>query len=70
MPGCSTELSSSRLQFDIKNRRHFLKRVKYEGVTPQQLYVGSVIVVYTRQLRLIDYGDEFTRKTLEARSER
>eukprot|EP00775_Hariotina_reticulata_P006258 gene6258-6496_t len=56
--------------FDIKNRRHFLKRVKYEGVTPQQLYVGSTVLIYSRQLRLVDYGDEATQLANEGRSER
>jgi nucleoside-diphosphate kinase len=57
-------------QFDIKNRRHFLKRIKYDGVTLQQLYIGSTIVVYARQLRLIEYGDEFTRQSIETRAEK
>jgi len=57
-------------QFDIKNRRHFLKRIKYDGVTLQQLYIGSTIVVYARQLRLIEYGDDFTRQSIEARAEK
>ncbi|WIA11558.1 hypothetical protein OEZ85_011667 [Tetradesmus obliquus] len=56
--------------FDIKNRRHFLKRIKYDGVTLQQLYIGSTIVVYARQLRLIEYGDDFTRQSIEARAEK
>lgn len=58
------------LQFDIKNRRHFLKRVKYDGVTLQQLYLGSTVVVYARQLRLIEYGDQYTRQCIEACAER
>eukprot|EP00882_Tetradesmus_deserticola_P033432 GHRQ01038195.1.p1 GENE.GHRQ01038195.1~~GHRQ01038195.1.p1 ORF type:complete len:115 (+),score=18.40 GHRQ01038195.1:887-1231(+) len=57
-------------QFDIKNRRHFLKRIKYDGVTLQQLYIGSTIVVYARQLRLIEYGDDFTRQSIENRAEK
>eukprot|EP00878_Enallax_costatus_P033073 GHUV01036457.1.p1 GENE.GHUV01036457.1~~GHUV01036457.1.p1 ORF type:complete len:120 (+),score=32.60 GHUV01036457.1:575-934(+) len=56
--------------FDIKNRRHFLKRVKYDGVNLQQLYIGSTITVYSRQLRLIEYGDEYTRHAVESRTER
>jgi len=53
-----------------ENKRHFLKRVKYEGITQQQLYVGSTVVVYARQMRLVDYGDQATKNTIEARSER
>lgn len=56
--------------FDIKNRRHFLKRVKYEGVTASQLFIGAMLNVYSRHLKLIEYGDEHTRKQIEGRAER
>ncbi len=58
------------LQVDIKNRKHFLKRIRYPEVTPNQLYVGSTVVVYSRQLKLTEYGDEYTRNAMEAKAER
>lgn len=39
----------------------FLKRMASE-VEEQQLYIGSVVVVYSRQLKLVDFGDTFTRQ--------
>jgi hypothetical protein len=36
----------------------------------QALFVGSSITIYSRQLKLIDYGDDYTRAQLEAKSER
>jgi len=56
--------------YDIKNRRMFLKRCKYEDLQAEQLYIGSTITVYGRQLKLMDYGDDFTRNSLESNSER
>jgi nucleoside-diphosphate kinase len=56
---------------DIKNRRHFLKKVRPPvDVRPELLFVGSTVTVYSRQLKIIDYGDEYTRSRLEAQSER
>jgi nucleoside-diphosphate kinase len=58
------------VQFDIKNKRHFLKRVKCSTVELPQLYVGSTITVFSRQLLIIAYGDEASRRAVEARSQR
>lgn len=40
----------------------FLKRMAYPEISQQQLYVGSIVTVYSRQLKLVDYGDTYTRK--------
>lgn len=58
------------MQYDIKNRKTFLKRCRYEQITADMLYVGAVITVYSRQLRVVDYADDFTRKSLSNRQER
>jgi len=31
------------------------------GVSVDELFIGSVVTVYSRQLKLIEYGDLFTR---------
>lgn len=59
-----------RTQFDVKNRRHFLKRIKYDGLAAEQLFPGAVVTVYARQLRVTDFGDDATRRAVEARAER
>ncbi|XP_043556829.1 nucleoside diphosphate kinase 7 isoform X4 [Chiloscyllium plagiosum] len=46
--------------YDIKNRRTFLKRTKYEQLRQEDLFVDSVITVYARQLHLVGYGDQYT----------
>ncbi len=62
---------ASTQMVDIKNRRHFLKKVRpQEDIKPELLFVGSTITVFARQLKLIDYGDEYTRKAIESKSEK
>lgn len=39
----------------------FLKRCEYPSVTIKDLFIGSVINVYSRQLKLVDYADQFTK---------
>ena len=54
--------------YDLKNRRTFLKRCDYPSVTEKDLYKGGIITVYSRQLTIAEYGDEFTRKTFEGKA--
>mmetsp|Transcript_39472 Transcript_39472/g.85923 ORF Transcript_39472/g.85923 Transcript_39472/m.85923 type:complete len:380 (-) Transcript_39472:1625-2764(-) len=56
--------------YDIKNRRSFLKRTHYPSVTLKDLYVGSTVTVYSRQLKIVDYADPYTRSKLESTRER
>ncbi|GIL72238.1 hypothetical protein Vretimale_290 [Volvox reticuliferus] len=55
---------------DIKNRRHFLKRTKYEELRSSLLYIGSMVTIFGRQLKLTEYGDDFTRNSIESQTER
>lgn len=55
------------LQYDLKNKKVFLKRMACPGVTLDQLFLGSVIVVFARQLKLVEYGDLFTRQKFESK---
>lgn len=58
------------MQVDIKNRRHFLRRTRYEELRPELLFVGSSVTVYSRQLKLLEYGDEYTRRKMEDKQEK
>ena len=58
------------MQYDIKNHKSFLKRCRYDSITTDMLYIGATVTVYSRQLKLLDYADEFTRKRLSDRQER
>ena len=50
--------------FDLKSKKQFLKRTPYPSVAPEQFFVGSVVTVFGRQLRLTDFADSFTREKL------
>lgn len=52
-------------QYDIKNKRIFLKRCEYAALQLKDIFVGAVLNVYSRQLKVIDFADEFTRSKFE-----
>jgi nucleoside-diphosphate kinase len=39
----------------------FLKRMACNDISINVLYLGSIVTVYSRQLKLVEYGDAFTR---------
>ena len=49
----------------MKNKRMFMKRMATGGIAMKDLYLGSIITVHSRQLKLVDYGDNFTKKRFE-----
>jgi nucleoside-diphosphate kinase len=51
--------------YDIKNKRMFMKRCPCPGVTRKELFLGSIITIYSRQLKLADYADVYTRNIFE-----
>mmetsp|Transcript_18010 Transcript_18010/g.32887 ORF Transcript_18010/g.32887 Transcript_18010/m.32887 type:complete len:383 (-) Transcript_18010:16-1164(-) len=55
---------------DVKNRRVFLKRTIYEQIKEEQLYLGASVNVFGRRLTITEFGDEYTRKKFESKSER
>ncbi|XP_077440168.1 nucleoside diphosphate kinase homolog 7 isoform X2 [Vanacampus margaritifer] len=56
--------------FDVKNQRIFLRRTKYEELHPRDLFVGNRVNVFSRQLNIIDYGDQYTASKLGSKKER
>jgi len=50
--------------YDIKARRTFLKRCSYPAVRLSDLYIGAQVSIYARQLKIVDYGDKFTKDKL------
>jgi len=72
---CSYQLSfypkdNSIDMWDIKNKKTFLKKTPYPQIQPKDLYLGSVINVFSRQLKIVDYADVFTRKNFEVQREK
>lgn len=56
--------------FDNKNKRTFLKRCSYPTVQLNHLFVGAQINVYARQLKILAYGDEWTKNNLSTKQAR
>lgn len=56
--------------YDCKNRRTFLKKSKVDNIKLSDLYIGNTVNLYSRQLKFVDYGDEYTRKKLSCKKEK
>eukprot|EP01025_Chloroclados_australasicus_P062386 TRINITY_DN8194_c0_g2_i1.p1 TRINITY_DN8194_c0_g2~~TRINITY_DN8194_c0_g2_i1.p1 ORF type:complete len:352 (-),score=39.17 TRINITY_DN8194_c0_g2_i1:244-1299(-) len=56
--------------FDIKNRRTFLKKCRMKEITPDLLFIGNILNIFSRQIKLVDYGDDFTANSLQYRQQR
>lgn len=54
----------------MKKQRIFLKRTRYDNLDPKDLFVGNRVNVFSRQLNLIDYGDQYTANKLGSKKER
>mgnify|MGYP001421995573 CR=1 FL=1 len=48
----------------MKNHKVFLKKISYPEIKLEDLYIGNILTCYGRQLKVIDFADEFTRKNL------
>lgn len=48
----------------MKNHKVFLKKIKYPDIKLEDLYIGNVVTCYGRQLKIVEFGDDFTKKGL------
>ncbi|EAN99781.1 nucleoside diphosphate kinase, putative [Trypanosoma cruzi] len=51
---------------DLKTKRVFLKRCAYPSLGVQELFIGATVNIFSRSLKLVDYGDEATRQHFSA----
>uniref|UniRef100_A0A8C1R8X9 Nucleoside diphosphate kinase homolog 7 n=1 Tax=Cyprinus carpio TaxID=7962 RepID=A0A8C1R8X9_CYPCA len=56
--------------FDMKNQRTFLRRTKFDEIHPEDLFVGNRVNIFSRQLNLVGYGDQYTANKLGSKKER
>jgi len=56
--------------FDIKNRRTFLKKCEYPSISLKDIYIGATLSIYSRQLKVVEYSDEFTQKKFGPKQEK
>lgn len=52
--------------YDPKNHRPFLKRSEYADVSLADMFIGSTVTILARQLKIVDYADDHTRKALSS----
>uniref|UniRef100_A0A0B7AGW0 Nucleoside diphosphate kinase n=1 Tax=Arion vulgaris TaxID=1028688 RepID=A0A0B7AGW0_9EUPU len=63
--------SKSIEMFDVKTRKMFLKtNLSACSIELQDLYIGASVNVLGRQLKIVDYGDDFTKRKLMSKLER
>lgn len=56
---------------DVKSKKMFLKKSKVPPeVSSVDFFVGGKVVLYARELTIVDYGDSKTRKLLEVQSQK
>ena len=46
--------------YDLKNKRAFLKKTQVPGLGVGDLFLGATVAVYSRQLKIVEFGDEYT----------
>jgi len=56
--------------YDLKNRRAFLKKTAIPTLLSRDLFLGAVVAVYSRQLRVVEFGDQFTEETFSVSRQR
>lgn len=56
--------------YDVKNKKKFFSRSRMDSISVKQLFLGNRINVCSRQLDIVDYGDDYTRLSLTNDQER
>lgn len=54
----------------MKKQQKFLKRIKYDAIDLKDLFVGNRVNVFSRQLNLIEYGDDYTASKVGCKKEK
>lgn len=50
-------------KYEIKTKRHFLKRCKQE-IKLSDLYIGNMITILARTFKIVDFSDAYTSRVL------
>ena len=52
-------------QFDLKTKKIFLRRTTCEGIKAKDFYIGAVVTIFSRCIKIMGYVDNYTRIKLE-----
>ncbi|EGR27800.1 nucleoside diphosphate kinase 7, putative [Ichthyophthirius multifiliis] len=55
--------------YDLKNKRVFLKKSEYT-INESEFYLGSVLTIYSRQLKITNFADIYTRQIFQNKKEK
>lgn len=47
--------------YEMKTKKTFLRRSEFPSITLNDLYINNVLTIYSRQFKLVNYGDQFTK---------
>lgn len=56
--------------FDLKTRKTFLRRTTCEGIKAKDFYVGTVITIFSRCIKIMGYADACTKTKLETQMQK
>ncbi|XP_031830684.1 nucleoside diphosphate kinase homolog 7 [Nomia melanderi] len=56
--------------FDIKARKTFLRRTTCEGIQAKDFYVGAIVTIFSRNIKITDYADCATRTKLQMKMQK
>ncbi|XP_076164625.1 nucleoside diphosphate kinase homolog 7 [Ptiloglossa arizonensis] len=56
--------------FDLKVRKTFLRRTKCEGIRAKDFYVGAIVTIFSRNIKILDYADCTTRTKLQTKMQK
>ncbi|XP_043287452.1 nucleoside diphosphate kinase 7 [Venturia canescens] len=56
--------------YDIKTKKTFLRRTKCEGIEARNLYVGSMVTIFSRAMKITDVADTITRNKIASRTQK
>ena len=58
------------LQYDIKQRKTFLRKTPCYEISENELFIGNSIKVFSRDLKILEYLDAHTMNALQRKAER
>lgn len=56
--------------YDVRNKRHFLKRCRAENLSVADMYLGNMITVMSRTMKIVEYGDAYTTRALSSNQQK
>lgn len=51
--------------FDLKTKKTFLRRTKCDGIQAKDFYVGAIVTIYSRNIKITDFADQGTKTKLQ-----